>query len=255
MSYITIGRFCISKFYDKEDVNKIQKWFLEKDRKWRHGSESLIGLSSEQNKEKILSIKNNFSCADLIPAELVMPQIEKNLFFRAFTSMNFFGSPMLTKTPVGGYYNPHFDGLTNGHFSTTIFLDDPSDYDGGELVLFLDGKEEFFKLDPGWGITYETGIGHRVNTVTRGNRHALVFWTFSDWSDLDKFREWKYWLYMTNRLEESLSSNLEDFCNNPHTRFRNKSDNILKKIIPTERLIEMKDFFKEAMHYSKTGLK
>ena len=32
------------------------------------------------------------------------------------------------------FYKPHHDNGMNGHFSTTVFLTDPQDYQGGELV-------------------------------------------------------------------------------------------------------------------------
>ena len=38
------------------------------------------------------------------------------------------------------------------HYSTTVFLNNPDEYDGGELSLYIDGKISF-KLNAGHAIT------------------------------------------------------------------------------------------------------
>ena len=89
----------------------------------------------------------------------------------------------ISKMEVGGKYGLHSDHWTNGHFSTTTFLSDPSSYDGGELLLYIDGETKSFKLDAGHAITYMTGIPHSVTPVTRGERHVAVNWITSEISD------------------------------------------------------------------------
>ena len=64
-------------------------------------------------------------------------------------------------------------------FSTTIFISEKSDYEGGELCLTMEDRENYIKLDSGESITYNTGIVHRVNKIASGKRIAIVFWTTS----------------------------------------------------------------------------
>ena len=60
--------------------------------------------------------------------------------------------------------------------SMTIFLNDPKEYDGGELVMNTDIRPERYKLPPGHAVIYPTYFLHRVAPVTRGTRLAVVGW-------------------------------------------------------------------------------
>jgi PKHD-type hydroxylase len=63
--------------------------------------------------------------------------------------------------------------------SFTLFLSDPSTYDGGELVMETTGGEQSYKLNAGEMIAYSSTTLHRVNPVTRGERRAAVGWSQS----------------------------------------------------------------------------
>ena len=67
----------------------------------------------------------------------------------------------------GGFYKPHIDHPSTGMFSSTLFLEEPNKYDGGELQLLIDDQLLEFKLDPGYCVTYETGTPHQVKKVTK----------------------------------------------------------------------------------------
>lgn len=63
--------------------------------------------------------------------------------------------------------------------SVTIFLSEPEDYDGGELVMETTGGEAAYKLAAGSAVTYPTTMLHRVEPVTRGTREVAVTWAQS----------------------------------------------------------------------------
>jgi PKHD-type hydroxylase len=63
--------------------------------------------------------------------------------------------------------------------SSTLFLTDPDDYDGGELVVEDTFGEQRVKLRAGSMIVYPGTSLHRVEPVTRGSRWASFFWTQS----------------------------------------------------------------------------
>ena len=71
-------------------------------------------------------------------------------------------------------------------FSCTIFLNDPEDYDGGELHIRLGDAELTFKLKPGEAIVYPSDTLHQVVPVTNGER--LVAITFIQSRIQDPFR-------------------------------------------------------------------
>ena len=73
------------------------------------------------------------------------------------------------------------DGTRNlrADVSATLFLSDPAEYDGGELVIDGSFGVQRVKLPPGHLIVYPASSVHRVEPVTRGARSAAVFWTES----------------------------------------------------------------------------
>jgi PKHD-type hydroxylase len=80
-------------------------------------------------------------------------------------------------------YGSHVDdALMNGmrtDVSFTLFLTDPPDYDGGELVIESAAGEETFKPAAGCLVAYPSTSLHRVAEVTRGTRLAAVGWARS----------------------------------------------------------------------------
>ena len=81
------------------------------------------------------------------------------------------------------HYGSHVDdALMNGmrtDVSFTLFLSDPADYAGGELVIESAAGEETFKPVAGSLVAYPSTSLHRVAEVTRGARLAAVGWARS----------------------------------------------------------------------------
>jgi PKHD-type hydroxylase len=63
--------------------------------------------------------------------------------------------------------------------SCTLFLADPHEYDGGELVIQDTYGEQRVKLAAGDMVLYPGTSVHRVEPVTRGHRVASFFWVES----------------------------------------------------------------------------
>lgn len=60
--------------------------------------------------------------------------------------------------------------------SMTVFLNDPGEYDGGELVVLDTYGSHSIKLPAGHAVLYPASSLHRVNEITRGQRIASFFW-------------------------------------------------------------------------------
>lgn len=60
--------------------------------------------------------------------------------------------------------------------SGTLFLNDPTDYDGGDLVIEGLPGQPRIKLPAGDLVLYSATTVHRVEPVTRGERLASFFW-------------------------------------------------------------------------------
>lgn len=86
------------------------------------------------------------------------------------------------------YYGPHIDNairlLADGQslrtdVSCTVFLNEPGDYDGGELVVHDTYGQHAVKLPAGHAVLYPGTSLHEVRPVTRGVRWASFFWVQS----------------------------------------------------------------------------
>jgi PKHD-type hydroxylase len=125
--------------------------------------------------------------------------------------------PMMTRYKPGMKYGPHSDAafiqlpgaVIRSDLSCTIFLNDPKDYDGGELHVRLGDGQLTFKLDPGQAIVYPSDTFHQVMPVTRGER--LVAITFIQSRIQDPFR--RYTLYELNEVAalEGLKMDVENY--------------------------------------------
>jgi PKHD-type hydroxylase len=60
--------------------------------------------------------------------------------------------------------------------SATLFLTDPADYDGGELVIEDTYGEHRVKLPAGDMVLYSATSRHHVTPVTQGSRWSSFFW-------------------------------------------------------------------------------
>lgn len=139
-------------------------------------------------------VKRNRQLPELSPVgrqlgELILTRLSRNpLFFSAALPLRSV-PPLFNRYEGGEQYGMHIDGAVravpgSSHFirtdlSSTLFLTDPADYDGGELVVQDTFGEHSVKLPAGDLILYPSGSLHRVNPVTRGARICSFFWTQS----------------------------------------------------------------------------
>ena len=97
--------------------------------------------------------------------------------------------PMFNCYRGGGQYGNHVDNaLQRDRFSgvqvrtdvsTTVFLSEPEEYEGGELIVEDTYGEHEVKLAAGDAIVYPSTSLHRVEPVTAGARIAAFLWTQS----------------------------------------------------------------------------
>jgi PKHD-type hydroxylase len=98
--------------------------------------------------------------------------------FMAYAFPKMMAPPTLTKYLPGMNYGAHADNAflpvrarpIRSDLSCTIFLNDPADYDGGELSVRVGTREVDFKPAPGAAVLYPSTTIHQVRPVTRGER-------------------------------------------------------------------------------------
>jgi len=133
-------------------------------------------------------VKNNLQ-ADMTTAEYaqlngwLLPIIGNNKMFESACLPTKFTRVRFSRYRDNMTYGAHIDaplmGEIRSDISFTLFLAEPEDYDGGELVMHEPGGDRAFKLKPGHLIAYPSTTLHRVAPVTRGERLAAFGWAQS----------------------------------------------------------------------------
>ncbi len=115
---------------------------------------------------------------------LVMGKLVQNPTYIAAAFAKRIATPFYAKYSVGMSYGKHIDdplmGPPNQRYRTdvsiTIFLNEPEDYEGGELTIITAFGEQKVKLKAGDAVLYPSSSTHRVAEVTRGERLVAVTW-------------------------------------------------------------------------------
>lgn len=161
------------KVLNEDELIEIKKILSQLE--WRDGLKTATGIKKDT--------KNNLESSDEKVNKIIMNSMDRDLLFHSFVIPKSSNSCIISKMMTGGYYHVHHDSYENGDYSTTVFLNEPDEYEGGELCLFIDNEEVSIKLNAGEAITYSTGIFHKVNEVTSGERIVAVFWTHTTLKD------------------------------------------------------------------------
>jgi PKHD-type hydroxylase len=122
--------------------------------------------------------------------------------------------PLFNRYSGGGNYGQHVDGAVmsqagtvqrlRSDVSSTLFLCEPEDYDGGELVVHDTYGEHEAKLPAGDLLVYSASSVHEVRPVARGARICAFFWSQSMVRDDARRRQ----LYSLDQTIRSLRAKL-----------------------------------------------
>ncbi len=121
--------------------------------------------------------------------------IKNNLLIQSFALPKDILPPMFNCYQDSGHYGNHVDNAIQflpdnkrpirTDVSITIFLAEPDEYEGGELIIEDTYGSHEVKLDAGDAIVYPSTSLHRVEPVTKGARIAMFSWMQSmiksDW--------------------------------------------------------------------------
>jgi PKHD-type hydroxylase len=138
-----------------------------------------------------VSVKQNqqLDRADPLALELgqaILTRLGANPTFVSASLAETIWPPMFNRYADGGHYGTHVDSALmrragggpsmRSDVSATLFLSDPADYDGGELVVETPFGAQAVKLAAGDMVLYPSSSLHRVDPVTRGQRVCAVTW-------------------------------------------------------------------------------
>lgn len=117
-------------------------------------------------------------------SNIVAAALMRSREFRDFAFPQRIAPPLLARYRPGMRYGVHADTafiagsgqLIRTDVSVTLFLSDPTSFDGGELIVRLGGRGLQFKGQPGSAVLYPSTTLHEVAPVRSGER--LVSITF-----------------------------------------------------------------------------
>jgi PKHD-type hydroxylase len=120
-------------------------------------------------------------------------------------------SPFYACYQQGMHYGEHIDDPVMGasgvadqryrsDLALTIFLNQPNDYQGGELSIQTDYGLQLIKYAAGDAVMYPATMRHQVTEVTSGKRLVAVTWVQS----MIKDTEQRALLYQLSRAREKL---------------------------------------------------
>lgn len=119
-------------------------------------------------------------------AQIVLGCLSRNPLFIAAALPHRIYPPMFNSYSGGQTYGLHVDNAVRvragtdwrvrSDLSMTVFLENPEDYDGGELTVETRFGVQTVKLAAGDAVLYPSSSLHMVQPVTRGRRVASFFW-------------------------------------------------------------------------------
>ena len=136
--------------------------------------------------------------------DIVAAAFARSREFNDFAMPKRIAPPLLCRYEPGMKYGAHADAALiplgdnplRSDISCTVFIAEPSTYDGGELVTHLGTRPVVFKGEPGDAIVYPSTMLHEVRPVRSGQR--LVSITFIESRIADEHR--RNQLYELNEI-------------------------------------------------------
>ncbi|MEH6493910.1 MULTISPECIES: Fe2+-dependent dioxygenase [Halopseudomonas] len=172
----------IAGVFSAEDVGKIRS-HLDNCADWQDGNATAGGQARQvkQNQQLPLDSKLAQQLGDIILNTLS----QHPTFISAGLPLRLF-PPMFNRYRSGETYGLHVDNAIRyvpgnpnpirTDLSATLFLCDPQEYEGGELVIEDNYGAQRVKLNAGDLVLYPSTSLHSVTPVTTGARTCAVFW-------------------------------------------------------------------------------
>lgn len=121
---------------------------------------------------------------DLTEAQtIILTALNRNPTFRRLAVPKRIAPPLISRYGTGMSYGLHVDdammsgGTLRSDISLTVFLNDPDQYEGGELIIHSGGSAgTMVKGKAGSAVIYAANTLHRVAEVTSGERRVAVSW-------------------------------------------------------------------------------
>jgi PKHD-type hydroxylase len=169
------------------------------------------------------AVKNNLQVTENSPLAvemggLILSALERCPQFISAALPRRIYPPLFNCYAAGMGFGNHVDNAIRGitdrmrtDLSVTLFLSEPEDYEGGELVIEDTYGSHYVKLPAADLVLYPSGSLHSVTPVTHGKRQACFFWIQS----MVRNDEQRRLLYDLDQSIISLHQQLPNSLENP----------------------------------------
>ena len=150
---------------------------------WEDGRSTAGAQSAKVKKNE--QLPPNSDIARQLGEAVIRALVANPLFVSAAIPKQIF-PPLFNRYGVGQHFGVHVDNAVRGDhlsgarirtdLSVTLFLSEPEEYDGGELIVEDYYGSHRIKLPAGHLVLYPATSLHAVTEVTRGVRVASFFW-------------------------------------------------------------------------------
>src|SRR5580658_3536669 len=172
---------CIPDVLSKDDVADFRRIMAAE--RWEDGRSTAGAQSAEVKKNEQLPPDGKTSRQ--LGERILRALAANTLFVSAAVPLHIF-PPLFNRYVPGEFFGEHVDNCIRGDrltglrirtdLSVTLFLSEPQEYDGGELVVEDYYGSHRVKLPAGHLVLYPSTSLHLVTPVTRGVRVASFFW-------------------------------------------------------------------------------
>jgi PKHD-type hydroxylase len=172
---------CVPDVLSKADVAEFRgimdacEW---EDGRWTAGAQSAMVKNNEQ-------LPPDSPAARKLGERIIRALTANPTFISAAIPLRIF-PPLFNRYGAGHTFGIHVDNAVRGDaftglrlrtdLSVTLFLSEPDEYDGGELIIEDRYGSQTVKLPAGHLVLYPASSLHMVTPVTRGVRVASFFW-------------------------------------------------------------------------------
>ena len=171
----------IENILDEEQIRDFRQKL--KAAEWADGAAS-AGTRSVKVKQNLQLDRQNALSVEL--GNVILRKLGNDPLFISASLAEKIWPPIFNLYQNGGHYGTHSDAALmrlpeanmtiRSDLSATIFLSEPDEYDGGELVIEQQYGAQPVKLAAGDMVLYPSSSLHQVTPVTRGKRICAITW-------------------------------------------------------------------------------
>ena len=171
----------IPRLLSPEQVQQFRQKLEQAD--WQDGRIT-AGYQSARVKHNLQLDEDNPVAREL--GDVLLKVLPQNLLFMAAAVPFKIFPPLFNCYRDGQDFGQHIDNAIRSvkgsphrirtDLSMTVFLSEPAEYDGGELVIEDTYGSKSVKLPAGHAVLYPASSLHHVSAVNRGQRVAAFFW-------------------------------------------------------------------------------